>query len=142
VAHRLALGSREARDVADDRLGHVVLDVGRGPLLGVAADLADHDDRLGLGVLLEGLEAVDVGGADDRVAADADAGGEAEVPQLEHHLVGQVPDFETRPILPGPAMSAGMMPALDLPGLIRPGQLGPMIRVPLPRRSCRTRRCP
>src|SRR4051812_30021856 len=26
-------------------------------------------------------------------------------------------------------MSAGMMPALDRPGLIRPGQLGPMIRV-------------
>jgi hypothetical protein len=26
-------------------------------------------------------------------------------------------------------MSAGMMPALDLPGLIRPGQFGPMIRV-------------
>ena len=33
---------------------------------------------------------------------------------------------------PGPAMSAGMMPALDLPGLIRPGQLGPMRRVALP----------
>src|SRR5690348_15408621 len=29
-------------------------------------------------------------------------------------------------------MSAGMMPAFDLPGLIRPGQLGPMIRVELP----------
>jgi hypothetical protein len=58
-------------------------------------------------------EAVDVGRADDRVAADADGGGEAEVTQLEHHLVGQVPDLETRPIRPGPEMSAGMMPALD-----------------------------
>ena len=29
-------------------------------------------------------------------------------------------------------MSAGMMPALDLPGLIRPGQFGPMMRVLLP----------
>ena len=40
-----------------------------------------------------------------------------------------MPDFETRPIRPGPEMSAGMMPALDAPGLIRPGQFGPMIRV-------------
>ena len=29
-------------------------------------------------------------------------------------------------------MLAGMMPALDRPGLIRPGQFGPMIRVVLP----------
>ena len=29
-------------------------------------------------------------------------------------------------------MSAGMMPALDLPGLITPGQFGPTIRVLLP----------
>src|SRR5688572_4348077 len=47
VAHRLALGGGEARDVADDRLGDVGLDeVGR-TLFGVAADLTDHDDRLG-----------------------------------------------------------------------------------------------
>jgi hypothetical protein len=26
-------------------------------------------------------------------------------------------------------MSAGMIPALDCPGLMRPGQFGPMIRV-------------
>src|SRR5258706_8222254 len=43
-----------------------------------------------------------------------------------------VPDFETRPIRPEPAMSAGMMPALDWPGLATPGQLGPTIRVRLP----------
>ena len=89
VAHGLALGGGEARDVADDRLGDVVLDVVGGTLLGVAADLADHHDRIGLRVLLEGLEAVDVRRADDRVAADADRGREAEVAQLEHHLVGQ-----------------------------------------------------
>ena len=57
VAHGLALGGGEAGDVADDRLGDVVLDVGRRPLLGVAADLADHHDRLGLGVVLERLRA-------------------------------------------------------------------------------------
>src|SRR6478735_5804758 len=89
VAHGLALGSGEPGDVADDRLGDVVLDVGRRTLLGVATDLADHDDRVGVGVVLERLEAVDVRGADDRVAADADAGGEPVVTHLVHHLVGQ-----------------------------------------------------
>ena len=89
VAHGLALRRGEARDVADDRLGDVRLDVVGGALLGVAADLADHDDRLGLGVGLERGERVDVRRADDGVAADADGGREAEVAQLVHHLVGQ-----------------------------------------------------
>ena len=40
-----------------------------------------------------------------------------------------MPDFDTRPIRPAPAMVAGMMPALDTPGLISPGQFGPMMRV-------------
>ena len=102
VAHGLALGSGEPRDVADDRLGDVVLDVRRGPLLGVAADLADHHDRVGLGVVLERLEAVDVGGADDRVAADADGGGEAVLRQLVHHLVGQRARLRHQADRPGP----------------------------------------
>ena len=45
-----------------------------GFLLGAAADLADHDDRLGVGVFVEHADGLDLGGADDRVAADADAG--------------------------------------------------------------------
>ncbi len=40
-----------------------------------------------------------------------------------------MPDLETRPSLPAPVMFEGVMPALDLPGLIRPGQFGPMMRV-------------
>jgi hypothetical protein len=43
-----------------------------------------------------------------------------------------VPDLLTSPILPCLVMLAGMMPALERPGLIRPGQFGPMIRVALP----------
>src|SRR3712207_8514247 len=35
-------------DVADDRLGDVGLDEVGGPLLGVATDLTDHHDGLGL----------------------------------------------------------------------------------------------
>ena len=43
-----------------------------------------------------------------------------------------VPDLLTSPIVPALVMSAGMMPALDRPGLISPGQFGPMIRVEPP----------
>ena len=43
-----------------------------------------------------------------------------------------MPDLETRPIRPWLVMSAGMMPALDLPGEATPGQFGPMIRVRWP----------
>src|SRR5215831_3470583 len=43
-----------------------------------------------------------------------------------------VPDLETRPIRPSVVMSAGMIPALDLPGEATPGQFGPTMRVSLP----------
>src|SRR5579871_2792535 len=38
-------------------------------------------------------------------------------------------------------MSAGMMPALDLPGEATPGQFGPMIRVRLPAAAARAQNC-
>src|SRR5512142_1926175 len=41
----------------------------------------------------------------------------------------RVPDLETSPIRPSLVISAGMMPALDLPGEATPGQFGPMILV-------------
>src|SRR5215469_7372679 len=44
----------------------------------------------------------------------------------------RVPDFETSPIRPSEVMSAGIMPAFDLPGEATPGQLGPTIRVRFP----------
>ncbi|KAJ8554601.1 hypothetical protein ON010_g9882 [Phytophthora cinnamomi] len=60
-------------------------------LLGGSADLAHHDDALGLGVVGEALEAVDEVGAVERVAANADDGGlaEAQGRGLGHGLVGQ-----------------------------------------------------
>ena len=64
----------------------------RGRLfLGRSADLANHDHRVGLGIVLEQPERVDVRRADQRIAADADAGALAEpVPrQLIDRLVGQ-----------------------------------------------------
>ena len=91
VAHLLAGRRGEAGDVGDDRLGDVLGDVVGGTLLGVAADLADEHDQLGLGVVLVELEDVDEVGADDRVAADADDRGVAEAGLLElvADLVGQ-----------------------------------------------------
>ena len=58
---------------------------GRGGLLGRAADLADEHDRVGLVVGGEQLEDVEEGRADDRVAADPDAGRLAE-PGVGHRL--------------------------------------------------------
>ena len=45
------------------------------PLLGLASDLSDHDDALGVGVVEEHVEAVQEVGAVERVATDADAQG-------------------------------------------------------------------
>ena len=53
MAHRLAGRGGEAGDVADHRLGDVALDELGRPLLGVATDLTDHDDRVGVRVVLE-----------------------------------------------------------------------------------------
>ncbi len=62
-----------------------------GVFLGGAADFADHDDRLGVGVGQEHLQHVDELGALDRIAADADGGGlaEAHVGGLEHRFIGE-----------------------------------------------------
>src|SRR5690606_2262072 len=91
MAHALACRSSHTRDVGHDRLGHVGLDVGRGFFLGAAADLADHDDGLGLRVVLEQLQNVDEAGARDRVATDTNTAGLAEtgVSGLLDRFVGQ-----------------------------------------------------
>ena len=72
-------------------LGHAGRDeLGRTLLLG-ATDLADHHDGLGVGVGLEGREAVDEVRAGYGVAPDAHAGGLADalLGQLVEGLVGQ-----------------------------------------------------
>ena len=76
---------------ADDRLLEVRLDPGGGLFFGAAADLANHDHRVGLGIVREQLQRVDVRRADQRIAADADAGGlaQAEPRQLMDRFVGQ-----------------------------------------------------
>lgn len=95
MTHAAAGGRADAGDEADDRLaavdGVVLAEEVGGVLLGRAADLADHDDAVGLLVLEEDLEAVDEVGAAEGVAADADDEGLAEpgLRRLVHGLVGQ-----------------------------------------------------
>ena len=91
VAHPLARGRRDAGDEPHHRLLHVLLDPSRRGLLVGAADLADHDHRLGLRIVVEQLQNVDVLQSVDRIAADADAGGlpEAELGELPDRLVGE-----------------------------------------------------
>src|SRR5205823_3386794 len=78
MAHAATRGCRAPGDEPDDRLAppafRLVGEELGGILLGAAADLADHDDRLGLVVGKEHLEHVDELGALDRVAPDADRG--------------------------------------------------------------------
>ena len=86
MTHAPALGRGETGDEADHRLRHIVLDPGRGLGLLRSADLADHQHGLGLGILLEQREMVEEGRAVDRIAADADRGGDADA--LGLHLRG------------------------------------------------------
>ena len=65
---------------ADDRLLEVRLDPGGRVFFGAAADLADHDHGVGVGILAEQLQRVDVRRADQRIAADADAGASGPCP--------------------------------------------------------------
>src|ERR1700694_1639157 len=74
MAHALAWRSRNAGDKADHGFFHVGFYPTRTGLLGVAADLAHHDHRIGVGVVVEHLHDVDVLQSVDRVAADADTG--------------------------------------------------------------------
>src|SRR5574340_1101406 len=118
VPHAAARGRAPPGDEADHRLGHVLADVAGRPLLPRAADLADEDDGLGLGVGLEAREAVDEVGAVHRVAADADGGGlaEAERAQLLHRLVGERPRARDDADRARPVDVAGHDPDLALAG--------------------------
>ena len=92
MPHTAAWRRGEAGDEADHRLvRHIFLDPFVGVFFGIAADLANHDHSLGLGILFELLQAVNKAGAVDGIAADADAGGLAKAGQDEliNRLVSQ-----------------------------------------------------
>ncbi len=91
MAHAAAGGRGLSGDETDHRLLHVFLYIRGGQLFGVAADFADHDDGVGVGVVVEELDGVGVGGADDGVASDADTGrlADVEIRQLADGFVGK-----------------------------------------------------
>src|SRR5581483_6267173 len=75
-----------AGDESHYRFFDVFLDEFRGRLFRVSADFADHHDRVRVGVLMKQPDRVDERGADDRIAADPDAGRlpDAEPAELPH----------------------------------------------------------
>src|SRR5882672_1748848 len=84
VAHALAGRRGDAGNETDHGFFHVGLDPARGVLFIGPADLAHHDHRVGLGIVVEQLQHLDMLHAVHRVAADAHARGLAK-PQL-HQL--------------------------------------------------------
>ena len=134
VAHAAAWRGGAACDEAGHRLlaallGFVDQEL-RGVFFGGAADLADHHDRLGLGIGEEELKAFDEIHALDRIAADAERGGLAEpfARGLEHRLIGERAGARHNADLPGLKILPGMMPILHSPAVITPGQFGPTRR--------------
>ena len=77
MAHLLVARRRGAGDESNHRLTHC-LGVFRSRLFHRATDFANDDDRVGAVVLVERFERVARGGAEHRIAADADEGGLAD----------------------------------------------------------------
>src|SRR5216684_3305644 len=89
VAHAAAWRRGLAGDEANDGLLYAGLDPLRGALFGVAADFADQNNGVRVRVVVEKLDGVEEGRADNGVAADADAGGlaDAQFGELMHGFV-------------------------------------------------------
>src|SRR5665213_243091 len=87
---RSAPGNKADHGLLAAALG-LVFEKLRGVLLGRTADFADHHDRLRLRIAQEHLQHRDELGALDRVAADADRGGLAQIfaAGLKHRLVSE-----------------------------------------------------
>ena len=91
VTHAAARRRGLSGDESDDRLLHMLLDELRRNFFGVAADFADHHDRVRVGIVVEHANRIEKAGADDRIAADADARRlpDAELRELADRFVRQ-----------------------------------------------------
>ena len=91
MPHTFAGRCGDPGDKTDHRLFHVVLDPARAFLLVAAADLADHDHRVGLRVVIEQLHHIQMFQAVDRVAAYAHTGRlpQAQCAQLTDRFISQ-----------------------------------------------------
>src|SRR5215471_21301015 len=91
MAHSPARRRGLTADEADYGLLYICFDESRSFLFGRAADFSDHDNPAGLRIVVEQPDGIDKVSADDRVAADADAGRLADLPfcELTNSLVRQ-----------------------------------------------------
>src|SRR5204863_2759056 len=91
VAHAAPGRSSGAGDETSDGFAAVDFDPGSGFFFFGAADLADHDDAVRVRIVIEHFDDVEVRGAVDGVAADADACGLADTAasELPHGFVGK-----------------------------------------------------
>ena len=120
----------------------VRFDPSRGFDFGVTADFADHDDAVGLGIVVEHLDHIEVRRAVDRIAANADAGGLADVlrRELKHRFVGQRAGArdhaDVAPLVNITGRNADAAAAVGIlrlyPALRYRGSSGPTSRVRLP----------
>src|SRR3990172_11873255 len=91
MAHAFSGRRGDAGDESDDGLFHVVLDPVCGGLLVRAADLPDHHHRIGVRIVVEQTQHVDMLQAVDRIAARAHGAGlaQSQVGELRYRLVGE-----------------------------------------------------
>src|SRR3989338_4466126 len=91
MAHAPALGRGTARDKAENGLGHSLLKKSGRFFLGGAADLPDHDHRVGAAVGFKLLKNINKITSWNGIAADADHGGLAQAltGQLINRLISQ-----------------------------------------------------
>ena len=73
MAHAATWRGRDSGDEAHNRFLHLLLDELSGFLLRIAADFADHHDRVSLGIFLEQSQDIDKPCPIDWIAANADA---------------------------------------------------------------------
>src|SRR5699024_2016572 len=93
VTHGLTFRCGKASNVANNWFGYIVLNVLRSLFFGVATDFTDHDDGLGVWILFESFQRIDVGGADDRVTTNSVSCRGTNLGQFVHHQVGQCTRF-------------------------------------------------
>src|SRR5215469_5486524 len=86
MAHAPAGRSRGAGDESGNGFLAILFDPFGGFFLGTAANFANHDDAVGIGILIEHFNDVEMRRADDRIPADADASA------LPDTAFGQLPD--------------------------------------------------
>src|SRR5690348_3392096 len=91
MPHAAAWRRGLAGDETDDRFFHVRFDPLSGGFFGIAADFADQDDSMCVGIIVKQFHHIKERCADDGVAADADAGGlpDAKTCELIDGFVGQ-----------------------------------------------------